>query len=104
MKFLNLNAIQTYLTALIVSLPVGLVELGCSADAVSHALDCSHAIVSPAALAWVVAALGFVKLVVLPALQPGGWFRNLFEPKVPVSASAAPGTVHPADIVPPKQP
>lgn len=99
MNGLNLNALQTYLTAIIAAVPVLLVSLGCTQDALGN-LDCSAAIISPAAAAYIVAALGFIKLVVLPAIQPGGWFNNLFAPKVPVTPASddTPGTVSPQDI------
>lgn len=93
MKFLNLNALQTYLTAILAALPVLLVNLGCSLDAITGKLDCSQAIIAPTTLGYVALAIGFLKTVLIPALQPGGWFRNLFEPKVPVSDSGDVGTV-----------
>lgn len=93
MKFLNLNALQTYLSALLAALPILLVNLGCTLDAVTQKLDCSNAIVSPTLLGYVAAGIGIIKLFVIPAIQDGGWFRNLFNPKVPVSASGDPGTV-----------
>jgi hypothetical protein len=93
MKFLNLNAIQTYLSAILAALPVLLVNLGCTLDAVTQKLDCSQAYIAPTTLGWIAAAIGFVKLVVIPAIQDGGWFRNLFNPKVPVSDTGDPGTV-----------
>ena len=100
MKGLNLNAVQTYLTAIITALPVLLVSLGCT-QSITGALDCSASVISPAVAAYIVAALGFVKLVALPAIQPGGWFNNLFAVKVPVVPSIeaeTPGTVTPAQV------
>jgi len=98
MKFLNLNALQTYLTAILAAMPVLLVNLGCTLDAVTGKLDCSQAIIAPTTLGYVALAIGFLKTVVIPALQPGGWFRNLFEVKAPVSTSGATGTVSPSDV------
>lgn len=89
---MNLNAIQTFLTAILAALPILLVNLGCTQDATGR-LDCSTAFVSPIILGYVATAIGFLKLVVIPAMQPGGWFRNLFAPKVPVSPTGDPGTV-----------
>lgn len=97
MKFLNLNALQSYLTAILMALPVLLLNLGCTQDAVGK-LDCSTAFIAPTTLGYIAAGIGFLKLVVLPLLQPGGWFRNIFEPKVPVSASGDPGTVTQAQV------
>lgn len=95
---MNLNAIQTALTAVLAILPVLLVNLGCTQDAVTGKLDCSTAFFSPEILGYIAAAVGFLKLVVIPALQDGGWFRNLFSPKVPVSTSGDAGTVKPAAV------
>jgi hypothetical protein len=98
MKFLNLNAFQTYISAALVAVPMILVGFGC-VQAVTGTLDCSGSILSPRVTAWIIGALAVLKFGILPATQPGGWFRNLFEPKVPVSTSAAPGTVMPHDVV-----
>lgn len=98
MKFLNLNALQTYISAALVGIPMILVGLGCI-QLPGGGLNCSASPISPAAAAWIIAALGVLKFGILPAIQPGGWFRNLFEPKVPVSTSSAPGTVMPHDVV-----
>lgn len=103
MKFINLNAIQTYLSAMLAAMPVLLVNLGCTLDAVTNKLDCSQAYIAPTTLGWVAAGIGFVKLVIIPAIQPGGWFRNLFDPKVPVVATSPAevqpsGTVAPSDV------
>jgi hypothetical protein len=93
MKFLNLNSLQTVLSAILATLPVMLVNLGCTLDSVTQKLDCSTAWFAPELLGYVALAIGFIKLVVIPAIDNGGWFRNLFSPKVPVSASGEPGTV-----------
>lgn len=95
---MNLNAIQTYLSAILAALPILLVNLGCTLDAVTQKLDCSNAVIAPTTLGWIAAAIGFIKLVVIPAIQDGGWFRNLFSPKVPVSTSGDAGTVKPAAV------
>lgn len=98
MKFLNLNAIQTYLSAILAGMLVLLPYLGCSVDAVTSSVDCANAIISPTLLSYVAMAASFLKFVLIPAVQPGGWFRNLFEPKVPVSSSGDVGTVTAAQV------
>lgn len=103
MKFLNLNSLQTYLSAILAALPVLLVNLGCTLDAVTQKLDCSQAIIAPTTLGWIAAGIGFIKLVIIPAIQPGGWLNNLFATKAPVVATtpseAQPkGTVAPSDV------
>lgn len=98
MKFLNLNALQTYLTLAIGLVMYLLVGLGCTQTA-AGVLDCSQStIIGPKVATFMIGAIIFAKTVVLPAIQPGGWFRNLFEPKVPVSASGDPGTVTQAQV------
>lgn len=93
MKFLNLNAIQTYLTMALGVLGFFLIKAGCTGTAEAVA-ECSKVqILTPEMAGWLLAGVTFLKTVVIPAIQPGGWFRNLFEPKVPVSTSGATGTV-----------
>lgn len=103
MKFLNLNAVQTYVSAALYAIPAVFLSLGCT-QLVTGALDCSAAmlpILTPKVTLWTTSLLAVLKFAVLPALQPGGWFRNLFEPKVPVTPTPAPGTVSPAAVRPP---
>jgi hypothetical protein len=100
MQFWNLNAFQTYASALLVTVPALFISLGCS-QLPTGGFDCSHStlpILTPAVVLYTTGFLAVVKFFVLPALQPGGWFRNLFEPKVPVSETKAPGTVTPAQV------
>lgn len=97
MKFLNLNAIQTYLSIALAVLAVLLGNLGCTLG-LDGKFDCSQAIISPSTLGYIAMATSFLKFVVIPAIQPGGWFRNMFEVKVPVSDSGATGTVAPEDV------
>ena len=104
MKFLNLNAAQTYVSALLVAIPSLFVSVGCSQSPIG-ALDCSQSmlpILTPTVTLYTTAGLALLKFGILPAVQPGGWFRNLFEPKVPVTTTMAPGTVHPDQVMPPK--
>lgn len=98
-----INTVQTILSAALASLPVLLVNLGCTMDAVTGKLDCSQAYVAPTTLGYIAIGIGFLKLVVLPAIQPGGWFRNLFGDKTVVTTQPSPGTVSPADVRPPAQ-
>lgn len=93
MKFLNLNALQTVLSAILAALPVLLINLGCTDPTGTGRLDCSQASFSPWLLMYIAGGISLLKFFVLPAIQPGGWFRNLFEPKVPVSPTGAVGTV-----------
>lgn len=102
MKFMNLNALQTYVSALLVAIPALFISLGCT-QMVTGALDCSLStlpILTPSVALYTTGVLAVLKFFVIPALQPGGLFRNLFEPKVPVSPTGAPGTVAPSDVVP----
>lgn len=102
MKFLNLNTLQTILSALLVALPLFLLGIGCTQEALGNRLDCSQSIIGPVFGAWATGFIAILKFFIVPMLQPGGWARNLFDPKVPVTTANAPGTVHPDDVVPPK--
>ncbi len=93
MKFLNLNAIQTYLTGINYALIALLTQFGCLTDTATGKVTCTAASFSPEILFYVATVVNVVKLVFIPAVQPGGWFRNMFETKVPVSTSGATGTV-----------
>lgn len=93
MKFLNLNALQTYLTLAIGLIGYALVASGCTGTAEAISSCEAGRLLSPAMYGYILGGLTFLKTVALPAIQPGGWFRNLFEPKVPVSATGATGTV-----------
>lgn len=100
MKFWNLNALQSLLTALLGAVPVIFAAFGCTTLA-TGALDCTQSTVfSPKAALIAGGVITVLKLVIIPWLQPGGLVRNLFELKVPVSQSGAPGTVFPEQIQP----
>lgn len=93
MKFLNLNALQTYLALGLGIVGYFLIKAGCTGTA-EQVAECSKvSIITPEMAGWLLAGVTFIKTVIIPAIQPGGWFRNLFEPKVPVSTSGATGTV-----------
>ncbi len=101
MKFLNLNTAQTVLSALLVALPSVFVAFGCT-QLVNGAFDCSDSTVfTPTSAVWASAVIAVLKFGIIPAIQDGGWARNLFSPKVPVTTTSAPGTVSPADVRPP---
>jgi hypothetical protein len=100
MKFFNTNAYQTYITFAIMVIPFALLKSGCTA--VGDSYDCSQSFIGPWGTAVLIGVLGLLKLLGLPIFQSGGLVRNLFSPKVPVSTSAAPGTVLPSDVMPPK--
>jgi hypothetical protein len=95
----NFNLIQSLMTAAIAAVNAAMLALGCSLQAA--ALICpADAWVTPKLAGIVNLILVGMKLIVLPALTPGGLVRNLIEPKVPVSSSGVPGTVRPSDITP----
>lgn len=97
-----INNLQTFLTLLITIGPTILLALGCTQDAATGALECSNALISPKALLYIVAAIGFIKVTVLPWLAPGGWVRNLFGDRAVVAPSTSPaattGTVPPTAV------
>jgi hypothetical protein len=100
MKFINLNAVQTYVSALLVAIPALFIAVGCTQNALG-ALDCSMSklpILTPTVTLYTTGFLAVLKFAIIPALQPGGWFRNLFAPKVPISPTGAPGTVKPQQV------
>jgi lysozyme len=79
MKFANLNALQTYLTVAIGAIVFAMLGLGCT-QTVTGVLDCSQsAWINPTVAGWLIAVIAAIKTLVLPFLQPGGWFRNMFE-------------------------
>lgn len=96
-----INILQSVLTVIVTAVPTIVLALGCTQDA-TGAIECSKAIVSPAALAWLIGAIGFLKGVVLPWLAPGGWVRNMFGARAAVvpstSTAATPGTVPPTAV------
>lgn len=80
---MNLNFVQTLLSALLVAIPAFLVGFGCTTDA-TGAVDCSQSTLSPMVVTVLLGFISLLKFVIIPAIQPGGWFRNLFSPKEPV--------------------
>lgn len=104
MNFLNLNAIQTYISALLVAIPVALLNLGCT-QLPTGDLDCTQSVLSPMLAGWILSALAVAKFLVLPLMQQGGWFNNLFMPRAPVvpAEQSVPGTVSPTQVRSKKQ-
>lgn len=103
-KYWNLNALQSLLTALLGAVPIVFAAFGC-AMLPNGALDCSVSPFFTPKMALIASTiLTVLKLAVIPAIQDGGWFRNIVSPKVPVSNSGAPGTVDPGSIQPPTAP
>lgn len=101
---INVNALQTYLTLAIGAMWWLLKEFGCT-ETVPGMLNCSAShLLNPTVAVWVTSVLIVIKLGVLPAISEGGWARNLFWPKVPVSDSGAAGTVTPFQVQPPEEP
>lgn len=101
-KFINLNTLQTILSAVLVGLPLMLKATGCvevvTPDPNDADLDCAQSMLSPTLVWWGLGIVTTLKFVIIPWLQPGGLVRNLFQPKVPISTSGAPGTVTPTQV------
>ncbi len=97
----NLNSLQTILTGFIVVAIALLKFTGCT-ELATGAVDCTNSwlaqYVGAGTLVWIIGIIGFIKLTVIPWLQPGGWLANLFAPKAPVTAQHATGTVTPAQV------
>lgn len=92
---MNFNAIQTVLSGVNALLIALLTQIGCLPGA-DGKLVCTVAgigFLTPAILGVAATISNILKFFILPAMQPGGWFRNLFAPKVPVSPTGDPGTV-----------
>lgn len=105
MRFLNLNTAQTVISAILYAIPLVLVKFGCTTinpGLPNEALDCSSSqLITPMMAVWMGSILAFLKFIVIPALQPGGLFRNLFDSKVPIAPTPdkqITGTVVPADV------
>lgn len=95
MNVFNLNTLQTLLSGINAALIAMLLAIGC-VTGVDGKLVCTVAgigFLTPAMLGWAATISNFLKFIIIPAMQPGGWLNNLFAPKVPVSASGAVGTV-----------
>lgn len=96
----NFNLVQTACTVVIAVITAAMLALGCT-TLPTGMLECAaSAWITPKIAGIVIGILTFLKLIVLPALTPGGLVRNLIEPKVPVSSSGVPGTVRPSNISP----
>lgn len=105
MKIFNINSLQTLLSVVLAIATGLLTQLGCVQDVATAKLVCTVSNfpwLTPTTLGSVAGVVTFLKLVVLPWLQPGGWLHNLFGQKVAVvpagSTAATPGTVSPVDV------
>lgn len=97
---LNLNALQTYLSGILAAVPIILANVGCTVDA-NGVTSCASSVfpwLTATVVAYIAGITSVLKFIVIPAIQPGGWFRNLFEPKVPVSTTPVAGTVAPEQV------